>query len=109
MRKVSNGVRLVENAPRLLSVRRQVIRADAIYFVMSSDFKDLVQDVVDRLSNFLIGDDIDIVENAHGLRELRDLDRIFVERFVQFEALRFDFIQGLVGGQTRKKDRWVYF
>ena len=75
---------------------------------MSPDFKDLVQDVVDRLSNFFIGDDIDIVENAHGLRELRDLDRIFVERFVQFEALRFDFIRGLVGGQTWKKiDRFL--
>ena len=98
MRKVSNGVRLVENAPRLLSVRRQVIRADAIYFVMSPDFKDLVQEVVDSVSNFLIGDDIDIVEDAHRFGELSDLNRFFVERVVQLEAFWFDLVQSFVGG-----------
>ena len=49
---------------------------------MSPDFKDLVQDVVDRVPDFLIGNDIDIVEDAHRLRELRDLDRVFMEGVV---------------------------
>ena len=77
-----------------------MICADAIYFVMSSYFKDLVENVIDSFTNFLIRDDVNIVEDAHRFLELGDLDRIFVKRIIQPEALRLDFIQGLIAGQA---------
>ena len=80
-----------------------MICADAIYFVMSSYFKDLVENVINSFANFLIRDDVNIVEDAHRFLELGDLDRIFVKRIIQPEALRLDFIQGLITGQAGEK------
>ena len=64
MREVGHGVCLVEDASCVLAVGGQVVRDHAVCLVMPSYLKDLVQHIIDGLSNLLVRDDVSVVEDA---------------------------------------------
>ena len=72
--KVGHGVSLVEDSTGVLAVGGQVVRDDAGDLVVATDLQNLIQYVIDRLPNLLVGDHIDVVEDADGLGELLNLD-----------------------------------
>ena len=76
VREVGDGMRLVEDLASVLSVRRNMVSDDAVNLELPSHLEDLVEDVIQRLSNLLIGDDVDVVEDAHRLLEILDLYRV---------------------------------
>ena len=72
-------MRLVEDSPSVLSVRRKVVRHSAVDLEVTAYFKDLVEDAIHRLSYLLVGYDIDVVEDARRLPELVDMYRVRVQ------------------------------
>ena len=98
--KVSHRMSLVEDSTGLPSVGGQVIRDDAGDLVVPSDLKNLIEDVIHRLPDLLVGDHINVVKDADGFGQLLNLDRIRVQRVVDFEALRLDLVEGLVRGEA---------
>ncbi len=101
--KVGHRVSLVEDSTGVLAVGGQVVRDDAGDLVVATDLQNLIQYVINRLPNLLVGDHTDVVEDADGLGELLNLDWIQMQRFVDLEALGLDLVQGFVGGQAREE------
>ena len=66
-------MRLVEDSPSVLPVRRKVVRGDAMDLAVPAYLEDLVEDVIRRLSYLLVGYDVDVVKDAHRLLERLDL------------------------------------
>ena len=71
-------MRLVEDSPSALPVRRKVVRDDAVDIEVPAYLQNLVEDVIHGLSYLLVGYDVDVVR----LLELVDLNRIRVQRVV---------------------------
>ena len=95
-------MRLVEDSPSVLSVRRKVVRHSAVDLEVTAYFKDLVEDAIHRLSYLLVGYDIDVVEDAHRLLELLDLYRIRVQGVVELDSFWLDLVEALVRRETGK-------
>ena len=66
-------MRLVDDSTRVLSVRRKVVRHDAVDLEAPAYLEDLVEDATHRLSYLLVGYDVDVDEDARRLPELIDL------------------------------------
>ena len=86
MRESSDGVRLVEETARVLSVRRKVVRHDAVDTDVPAYLEDRIEDATHGVSYHLVGYGVDVVEDAHRLLELLDLYRIRVERVVELDS-----------------------
>ena len=64
-RKVGGGMRLDEDSPSVLPVRRKVVRHYVVNLEVPAYLEDGVEDVTHRLSYLLVGYAIDVVEDAH--------------------------------------------
>jgi len=101
--KVNDLMSLVEDSTGLPSVGGQVIRDDASDLVVPSDLKNLIEDVTHRLPDLLVGYHINVVKDADGFGQLRNLDRIRVQRFVDFEAFGLILSGGSSEGRLEKR------
>ena len=93
-------MRLVEDSARVLSVRRTVVRHDALYLEAPAYLEYLVQDATHRLAYLLVGYGVYVVEDAHRLLELLHLDRDLVQRLVELDALRLNLVEALFGQEN---------
>ena len=75
-------MRLVEDSASVLPFCRKVVRDDAVDLEVPTYLENLVEDVIHRLSSLLVRYDIDVVEDADGLFELIDLNRVRVQGVV---------------------------
>ena len=78
----------------------QVVRDDERDLEAPPDSPSLAQDVVDGAPDLLVGDEIEVVEDADRVGELVDLGGVLVHALCHLEPLGLDLAQGLGGGQA---------
>ncbi|MFM7983027.1 MAG: hypothetical protein ACKPKO_27255, partial [Candidatus Fonsibacter sp.] len=86
----------------VLPLRRKVVRQDAMDIEVPAYLWDMVEDVIHRLSYLFVGYDVDVVEDAHRLIELLDLNRVRVEHVVELYPFWLDLVEALVRRETEE-------